>query len=144
MNKQDIFSAEDIKYQKRFDKFILSVPIEEGEIIKEFIDYGKSRYFVSSNGKVYSICNNEWIELIQQIDKDGYYYVDLYEDGVRRRFRVHQLVANCFLDNPEGKEIVHHKNLDRSFNDVQNLVFLTDEEHRKIHKALKQNQNSNE
>ena len=76
---------------------------------------------MSNKGKVYSLCNDKWIELQQQLDTDGYYYVDLYEDGERNRYRTHKLVAMYFLDNPDNKTIVHHIDFDRKNNNYNNL-----------------------
>ena len=46
--------------------------------------------------------------------------------SIRRHTRsVHRIIAEVFLSNPEGKEIINHKNHDRRDNRVSNLEFMT-------------------
>ena len=97
------------------------MPLDYGEVLKEITVYGGGRYFISNYGILYSLCNGKWIEKKQQIDSDGYYYVDLYEDGERIRYRTHKLVALYFLEKPENEAIVHHIDFDRRNNNYKNL-----------------------
>ena len=48
---------------------------------------------------------------------------------------LHQLVAECFLKLPDNSNSyeVHHKDFNPYNNNVSNLIYLTPEEHRKIH-----------
>ena len=139
MSNYSLFTLEEIRTIKAFNHFVCEVPMEQGECIKEITNYGGGRYFVSNKGKVYSLCNGKWIELQQQLDTEGYYYVDLYEDGERIRYRTHKLVAMYFLENPDKKTIVHHKDFDRKNNYYKNLQYVSIEEHAKIH-ASKRNE----
>ena len=139
MSNYDLLTSQERHTLNAFNQFILYVPLEQDECIKEITNYGGGRYFISNKGKVYSLCNGRWKELQQQIDTDGYYYVDLYQDGERNRYRIHKLVAMFFLENPENKIIVHHKDFNRKNNNYQNLQFVSVEEHAKIH-ASKRNE----
>lgn len=70
------------------------------------------------------------------IDKDGYHRVHLNNDKTTRR--VNRLVAEAFIPNPENKPIVHHKDNDKTNNNVNNLEWVTDSEN--IRYALKDGQ----
>lgn len=54
-------------------------------------------------------------------DKDGYLQVALSRDGKLTTKKVHRLVAECFIDNPENLKEVNHKNKDVANNRVGNL-----------------------
>ena len=53
-------------------------------------------YKISETGEVYSIKRNKSIH--KDIDKDGYYRVNLYNNGSKKHFRIHRLVAAAFLE----------------------------------------------
>ena len=51
----------------------------------------------------------------------GYYSVDLMKNGKRYKFRVHRLVAEAFIPNPDNLSQVNHKDEDRLNNIASNL-----------------------
>ena len=51
----------------------------------------------------------------------GYYSVDLMKNGKRYKFRVHRLVAEAFVPNPDNLPQVNHKDEDRLNNIASNL-----------------------
>ena len=55
----------------------------------------------------------------------GYIYVGLMKDGVRFHFKVHRLVAEAFIPNPENKPCVDHIDTNKSNNTVSNLRWCT-------------------
>lgn len=59
----------------------------------------------------------------------GHYQVLLCNNGEEKWHQVHVLVAEAFLPNPSNCDIVHHKDHDTSNNRVENLEWLTKEEH---------------
>jgi hypothetical protein len=60
--------------------------------------------------------------LPQHVDKDGFLYVVLVnERGDRVCRRVHELIAEVFLPNPEGKTRVRHRDGNKNNNRVTNL-----------------------
>lgn len=82
---------------------------------------GYENYKINENGEIYK--NNK--KLKQELKKCGYYYCGLTKDGKRKRFRVHRLVALTFIDNPNGFDIVHHKDGNKLNNHVSNLEWTT-------------------
>jgi len=88
-------------------------------------------YKVSNLGGVKRIisrnCASERIRKIQY-KKNGYAVVML---SVKQKYKlayVHRLVASAFIDNPENKEQVNHKDLNKKNNNYLNLEWVTHKE----------------
>lgn len=99
-------------------------------------------YYVSKEGRVYS----EWSrgrrgghtikidsypvsELKQHKVHNGYYQCSLIKSNGERTFRkVHRIVAEAYITNPDNKPQVNHKDLDKSNNSVSNLEWNTQTE----------------
>lgn len=58
-------------------------------------------------------------------ENKGYYSVALICSGVIKRFRVHRLVAEAFIPNPENKPYVNHIDCVRNNNHIENLEWCT-------------------
>ena len=80
-------------------------------------------------------------ELKLKMNKDGYLNVNLNKNGISKTWRVHRLVAETFLQNPDHLPEVHHKNHDRRDNRVKNLAWVTKaeqmDEHLRVAKGTK-------
>lgn len=107
----------------------------EKEVWKEIKDLD-SRYFISTEGRVLSLCLDGYKLMQPFVCGDGYYYVDLRKNGKDIKCRIHRLVADAFIDNPEDKPVVHHKDTNRKNNKVSNLEWLTDEEHAEVDRQI--------
>ena len=83
----------------------------------------KPRYVMHSRGK--SRCFRKSRILKGVPDRDGYLNVPLSKFGSNVTYRVHRLVAQVFLDNPNDYPIVNHKDLDKQNNCVDNLEWCT-------------------
>jgi hypothetical protein len=59
------------------------------------------------------------------IDNNGYARFGIYLNGKVKRFTVHRLVAAAFIENPEKKPCVNHKNGEKYDNNVENLEWVT-------------------
>lgn len=85
-------------------------------------------YEVSNLGRVKSLSyKNTKEERILKIfkDKDGYLMVNLSNNKITCRFRVHRLVAEAFIPNPENKPCVDHINTIKNDNRIENLRWVT-------------------
>lgn len=80
-------------------------------------------YQISDEGRVYSAYSKKYLKLRK--DKDGYLLVNLYKDKKQYTKKVHRLVAEAFIDNPEGKKEVNHIDCQRDNNCVSNLEWMT-------------------
>ena len=60
--------------------------------------------------------------------RSGYYVVVLHKNGARKSKQIHRLVAQHFLNNPENKPIVNHKDFNIKNNLVSNLEWCTQRE----------------
>lgn len=85
-----------------------------------------------------SLCMDGYKLMHPFICGDGYYYVDLRKDGKDLKSRVHRLVAEAFIDNPEDKPIVHHRDTNRRNNKASNLQWMTEAEHAAAHLKINQ------
>lgn len=78
-------------------------------------------YEISDTGKIRSLAKR--IIMRPRKAKDGSYLVNLTRDGEKTTFIVHRLVASLFVDNPEGKRYVKHKNGNKAHNAAENLYW---------------------
>ena len=83
-------------------------------------------YSISSNGQIYSTRSDKVLKPVT--NEKGYLKICLQDNGIPKHFRVHRLVAQTFIPNPQGKPTVDHINGIRSDNRVENLRWATMEE----------------
>lgn len=101
------------------------------EIWKPIEGY-EDRYEISNLGRVKSFArkdsNNHLLKeriLKPKINRDGYFYLQLCNDGNKKGFFVHRLVACAFIDNPHNYPIINHKDENKLNNNVSNLEWCT-------------------
>ena len=104
---------------RKLQKF-LSQQEDTREVWKAIYGYS-GWYYVSSYGNVLSLKQKEAIILKPQNTGKGYYYVDL--EG--KQCKIHRLVASAFLENPDKKPVVHHKDNNKHNNRLENLQYAT-------------------
>lgn len=65
-------------------------------------------------------------EIKQHIEKiSRYKYVAFSKNGITKKYKVHRLVAEAFIPNPENKSQVGHKDESRDNNKADNLEWVT-------------------
>ena len=86
-------------------------------------------YMVSNLGRVKSLVGSYGrtrIKILdQKPDAHGYKRVALYKNGNKEYFKVHRLVAIHFIENPDNKPCVNHKDENKANNRVENLEWCT-------------------
>lgn len=89
-------------------------------------------YQISNLGRVRTltrkITNNHVLQgqIVNPIlQHSGYLHVGLWKGGKCSQRRVHRLVAEAFVDNPENKPTVNHLNEDKTDNRACNLEWAT-------------------
>ena len=94
------------------------------EIWRDIEGY-EGHYQVSNFGRVKSFKQKTPRILKPTHDKDGYLYVGLWRENKCQNGRVHRLVAQAFIPNPEGKPVTNHKDGNPQNNHVDNLEWAT-------------------
>lgn len=64
------------------------------------------------------------------IKPNGYKVIDLYKNKKKKKFYIHRLVAESFIDNPLNKPEINHINENKLDNRVGNLEWCTSSENK--------------
>ena len=92
--------------------------MEQWKVVKDF-----KNYEVSDEGKIRNISTGRILK--PKLNRGGYNIVDLYIKGRAVTKRIHRLVAEAFIPNPDNKSDVNHINENKTDNRVKNLNWMT-------------------
>ena len=81
------------------------------------IKYGYSSKEISSFGRFRNRFTKQLMK--SDIDRYGYARVSFYLNSRSKSFKVHRLVAEHFIPNPENKKQVNHKDSDKKIIEYQ-------------------------
>lgn len=111
------------KIKNKVKKEIVKFDLKDFKKIKGF-----DKYMVDKNGNIYSFHKKR---LLRQKINNSYVYVSLQLNKKTTLKSVHRLVALTFIDNPNNKKFVNHKNGNKLDNCVENLEWCTRSENQK-------------
>ena len=97
------------------------------EIYKDIKDL-EGLYQVSNFGQILSLNyrGTGKPKLLKPLTEGGgYLFVHLYKNRKRKKFKVHRLVAEHFIPNPNNLPCVNHKDENKENNSVENLEYCT-------------------
>lgn len=83
-------------------------------------------YAITEDGQVWSYTRNRYKSI--SIGRDGYKRVTLSKKGKPQTIELHRLMALAFIDNPEEKPQVNHKDENKLNNEINNLEWATAKE----------------
>ena len=92
-------------------------------MIKEVRGY--PGYMASSEGKIISLKYGKPKELKTYVKTYGYLYVVLSKNNKKHYLRLHRVIAETFIPNPDNLPEVNHKDEDKTNNRADNLEWCT-------------------
>lgn len=102
------------------------IEIQQKEIWKPVVGF-ENRYQVSNIGRVKGLHRGKEIILKNQLHKTGYITLSFWVNGRPKVVKVHRLVANAHLPNPNQLPVINHINCIKTDNRVENLEWCTKE-----------------
>lgn len=99
-------------------------------------------YSIDTQGNVFSYRSNRYLKW-HSAGRGNYQYVELSKNGKRQCKKVHRLVAENFIDNPNNLPCVNHKDENTMNNSIDNLEWCTYEYNNNYGERIKRVTDSN-
>lgn len=80
-------------------------------------------YYIHPNGQVYSLLSKRFMK--QHNDGNGYLIVKLRNNGMSKNYKVHKLVAEVYLENPNNLAQINHIDGNKLNNYLSNLEWVS-------------------
>ena len=87
---------------------------------------GFPNYLIYEDGRVYNQKYNRFLK--QCVNSHGYFHVNLRRDGKTKLCRIHRLIAQHYISNPENKPCIDHIDRNKLNNNISNLRWVTHKE----------------
>lgn len=85
-------------------------------------------YWISRDGNVYGLKHQEWLKPYPVGYDRKYLGVKLFRNSIGYSYRLHKLVAQVWVNNPNGYDTINHKDLNTKNNSADNLEWVTFEQ----------------
>lgn len=112
-------------------KLEMWMPIERTKGLYEVSDLGRVRSldrFIEYTHKGKPIRRLQKGKVLSNSSEAEYQMVKIYYEDGHKYIRIHQLVANAFVDKAEGKNYVNHIDANKHNNRADNLEWVTQKE----------------
>jgi hypothetical protein len=103
----------------------------------KFIKDYEELYSINEDGRIYSHISKIFLNPYK--DSHGYFVVTLTKDKTPKWCKVHRLIAEAYIPNPENKPFVDHINRIKTDNSVDNLRWVTITENNQNQSVYKTN-----
>lgn len=117
--EQRIFRQDNLKKMLKKQNISIDLPKEE------IFETKYANIFVSKRGNVYRkwtlISGHTYFRKYSLCDMGGYLCICAGIDGEKTTLRVHRLIAETFIPNPNNYPIINHKDENKQNNNVDNL-----------------------
>lgn len=109
--------------------------LENAVPITWFGEWCRDLCYITQNGYVYNLDTRHWLKPYSS--KVGYPRIKMCDNqGMYEEFYIHKLLAQAYLPNARNKSKVHHIDNNPRNNSIDNLLWVTGQEHDTLHKLM--------